>query len=120
MLFAKISAVLYVVWGLVHIRAAVNMFKLGKDLEPGLVKGKINQGAWDVLLFALFAMGIAVTLNWQNAALGYWLNLILVSAADVGFVIFVLVPGYMKVFPGIVGPVFWLSAALFSTLGYLS
>ena len=55
--------------------------------------------------------------NWRNSALGYWLNLIVVSAADLGFVIFVLMPGDVAPFPGILGPVFWLAGLLFTTLG---
>jgi hypothetical protein len=49
MKFAKIGAVLYVIWGLLHIVAAMRGFQLGASLEPGLVQGKINQGAWDLL-----------------------------------------------------------------------
>lgn len=119
MRFAKIGAVLYVVWGLLHIKAAMDEFALGASLQSGLVQGKINQGAWDLLIFALAAIAIAVTLNWKNSPLGYWANLLLVSLADIGFIIFVLLPGHIEVFPGILGPVFWVSAAIFSTLGYL-
>ena len=60
---------------------------------------------------------IAVWYIWKNDALGYWLNLVVVSAADIGFVLFGLLPGHVAVFPGILGPVFWISAVIFSTLG---
>ena len=117
MTFAKIGAGSYVIWGLLHLIAASDEFTLGKNLEPGLVQGKINQGAWDLLFFALFAIVIAVLYNWKNDPLGYWLNLIVVSAADIGFIIFVLLPGYVDFFPGILGPVFWIGGAVFTTLG---
>jgi hypothetical protein len=117
MTFAKLGAAAYVIWGLLHIVAAFDEFMLGRSLEPGLVQGKINQGAWDLLFFALFAIVIAVRYNWRNELLGYWLNLIVVSAADIGFIIFVLVPGHVALFPGILGPGFWISAAILSTLG---
>jgi len=117
MKFAKIGSVLYVIWGLLHIIAAVQGFQLGASLEPGLVRGKINQGAWDLLFIALAGISFAVIYNWKNNRLGYWINLIMVSIADIGFIIFVLIPGYVDLFPGIIGPVFWISAAIFSTLG---
>ena len=120
MKFAKIGAFFYMLWGLLHLKAAFDEFALGASLDPGLVSGKINQGAWDLLFFALGAMALAVFYNWQNDRLGYWLNLILVSAADIGFIIFVLIPGYVTFFPGILGPVFWICAAIFSTLGLRS
>ena len=87
-----------------------------EKFEPGLVQGKINQGAWDLLFFALFAIVIAVLYNWKNDPLGYWLNLIVVSAADIGFIIFVLLPGYVYFFPAS-GPVFGIGGAVFTTLG---
>ena len=117
MRFAKIGAVLYFFWGLVHIKAGLDGFGLGAGLESGLVQGKINQGAWDVLVFALAAIALALTLNWKNDLVGYWANLLLVSAADLGFIIFVLLPGHIDFFPGIIGPALWLGAALFSSLG---
>ena len=117
MVFAKIGSGLYVVWGLLHIVAAYDEFVLGASLERGLVQGKINQGAWDLLVFALASILIAIMFNWKNDRLGYWLNLVVVSAADIGFIIFVLFPGHVAFFPGILGPVFWISAAVFSTLG---
>jgi hypothetical protein len=117
MVYAKIGSVLYVVWGLLHIVAAYEEFLLGASLEPGLVQGKINQGAWDVLFFALVSILIAIVYNWKNNRLGYLLNLLVVSIADIGFIIFVLLPGHVALFPGVLGPVFWISAVIFSTLG---
>lgn len=115
---AKIGALLYFGWGLVHLKAGLDSFGLGASLEVGLVQGKINQGAWDVLLFAVAAMVIAVTLNWKNDAVGYWANLLVVSGADLGFILFVLRPGHIDFIPGIIGPALWLGAALFSSLGH--
>ena len=120
MLYAKVGSVLYVLWGLLHIKAAYDEFLLGASLEPGLVQGKINQGAWDLLAFALTSILIAIIYNWKNSHLGYWLNLIVISVADIGFIIFVLLPGHVAFFPGILGPVFWISGAIFSTLGAMS
>ena len=65
----------------------------------------------------LFASVVAIGFNWRNSRVGYWLNLVLVSATDLGFVIFVLAPGYLTLFPGVVGPMLWVLAVVLSTLG---
>jgi hypothetical protein len=120
MKFAKIGSVCYVIWGLLHIISAIQGFMLAASVDHGLAQGKLNQGAWDLLFFAFAAMTIAVIYNWKNAVLGYWLNLVLVSAADLGFIMFVLVPGDVTIFPSILGPIFWIAAAIFTSLGIAS
>jgi hypothetical protein len=117
MRYARIGAICYTIWGLLHLDAAYEQFALATTLQGGLVQGKINQGAWDLLFFAMFAIAVALVHNWHNSEIGYALNLIVVSAADLGFVIFVLIPGDVALFPGILGPVFWVAGLLFSTIG---
>ena len=51
--------------------------------------------------------------------MGYWINLITVSATDIGFIWFILVPGYLSLWPGVLGPVFWVLGAIFATIGFL-
>ncbi len=118
--FSKLGAVTYVLWGLLHILAARVVYQLGQTLEPGIVQGRIFQDAWNLLFFAVFSIVVAVMLNWKNSRLGYWLNLIVVSAGDIGFIVFILVPGYVPLVPGGIGPLLWILALGFSTLGILS
>ena len=118
MRYAKIGAVLYVIWGLLHIGAAIQEFMLGATLDPGLVRGKIDQGAWELLFVALTAIVIAVIYNWKNKPEGYWINLLMISIADIGFLIFVYFPGYVTFFPSMLGPIFWILGVIFSTLGF--
>jgi len=119
-LFARLGAVTYVLWGLLHIQAARLVYILGQTVEPGMVQGRIFQNAWNLLFFALFGIIVAIFLNWKNSRLGYWLNLIVVSAADIGFIVAVLIPGYVPLVPGALGPALWILAVLFSTLGILN
>ena len=118
-LFAKLGAVTYVLWGLLHIQAARLVYALGASLEPGMIQGRIYQDAWNLLFFALFGIVVAVWLNWNNSRLGYWLNLIVVTAADLGFIFYVLVPGYAPLVPAGLGPLLWILAIIFSTLGIM-
>tara|TARA_B100000586_G_scaffold2349_2_gene1527 strand:- start:4955 stop:5344 length:390 start_codon:yes stop_codon:yes gene_type:complete len=118
-IFAKVGAVAYVMWGILHIQAARLVFLLGGSLEPGMVQGRIYQDAFSLLFFAIFGIAIAVWLNWRNSRLGYWLNLVVISAADIGFIVYVLLPGYVPLVPGGLGPLLWVVAIIFSTLGIL-
>ena len=118
-IFAKVGAVAYVMWGILHIQAARLVFLLGGSLEPGMVQGRIYQDAFSLLFFAIFGIAVAVWLNWRNSRLGYWLNLVVISAADIGFIVYVLLPGYVPLVPGGLGPLLWVVAIIFSTLGFL-
>jgi len=52
--------------------------------------------------------------------LGYWLNLAAASVTDIGFIVFILRPGYLPLKPGLLGPILWLLATIFSTWGVLA
>ena len=114
--FAKLGSVTYVLWGLLHIEAARRVYTLGQSMDPGMIQGRIYQDAWSLLFFAIFGIVVAICLNWRNSYLGYWLNLVVVSAADLGYIFFVLVPGYVPLVPGGLGPLLWVLALIFSTL----
>ena len=116
---ARIGAILYVIWGLLHIIAANKVYQLAQTLESGMVQGRIIQNAWNLLFFAVFAIAIAIFMNWKNNKTGYWLNLVVVSAADVSFILAILMPGYLPIVPGIIGPAVWILALVFSTIGII-
>ena len=119
-LFAKLGSITYVLWGILHIEAARKVFVLGQTLESGMVQGRIFQDAWNLLFFAIFGIGVGIFLNWKNSRLGYWLNLTVVSAGDIGYIVFVLIPGYVPLMPGALGPILWVLAVLFSSVGFVS
>jgi hypothetical protein len=108
---------MYFIWGLLHIKAALSVYQLGSGLDAGMVQGRVFQDAWSLLFFAILGMWIAIRFNWYNSRLGYWINLVAVSVTDIGFIGFVLVPGHVPLIPGILGPVFWVLAVVFSTMG---
>jgi hypothetical protein len=118
-LFAKLGAVIYVLWGLLHLKAAQMMMVMGQSLEVGVLQGRIFQHAWNLLFFALFGIVVAVWMNWKNSRLGYWLNFVVISAADIGFILFVLLPGHAPMMPGALGPILWIVALALTTLGVM-
>ena len=118
-LFAKLASTTYVLWGILHIVAARKVYVLGQTLESGMVQGRIFQDAWNLLFFAIFGIVVGILLNWKNSRLGYWLNLVVISAGDIGFILFVLLPGYVPFMPGALGPILWILAVLFSTIGIM-
>lgn len=114
--FAKLGAITYFLWGLLHIEAARRVYTFGASLEPGMLQGRLFQDAFYLLFFAIFAIYVALLCNWKNNRLGYWLNLIVISAADIGYIVLVLAPGYVPMVPGALGPLLWVLAVIFSTI----
>ncbi|MFB7574227.1 hypothetical protein [Streptomyces sp. NPDC056165] len=116
-LAAKMGAVFFVIWGIVHINAAYDLLKLGQSLHPGMVQARIFQDAWNILMGAIIVIIIAVTMNWRNSRTGFWINLTLVSLLDIPFILFVIVPGYAPLWPGLQGPIAWVIAATCAAVG---
>ena len=115
----RIGAIMFVIWGVLHANAALKVYELGRAAEPGMIQGRLLQSAWNLLFFAVVAIVVAAWLNRRNSRSGYWINLITVSVTDIGFVLFILVPGHLPLWPGLLGPVFWVLGALFATIGLL-
>jgi hypothetical protein len=117
MFLARLGAASYVTWALLHLLAAWSVYQLGRSVDPSMVQARLLQDAWNLACFSCAALGIAVTLNWRNDRRGYWINLGVVSVADVGFIIFVLVPGYLPPWPGLLGPILWLMGFALTMFG---
>ena len=113
--FALVGAAAYFLWGALHLLAAVNSFQFAASVDPSLIQGRLFQGASYVGVFAIIAVIVALALNWRNSRLGYWINLITVSVADIPFVLFIVQPGHMTGVEALLGPALWLTGAAFST-----
>jgi len=136
----KIGAILYGLWGVLHIYFGVWMLyalstegaaaviaivgsgvpesTLPQSLDP-VTAATIGQHAWNILWFGIFGVVVAAFLNWKNSLAGYWANLVVVSAGDAGFTVAILIPGYIAISDGIEGPLLWIPAVIFSTIGIL-
>jgi len=117
--------VLYRLWvkggteALALIGSAVPVEELPHDLG-GVAGGVLAQHGWNLAMFGVFAVVVGAALNWRNSRSGYWLNLGVVSGADVGFIFAILVPGYIRLVDGLWGPALWALAVIFSTIGLLT
>lgn len=118
--YYKIGAILYGLWGFWHFHIVLKMFEFASSqMETGILQARIYQGAFHILWFAVATIIIAVLFNWHNSRLGYWANLIMIGWTEVGLLLFFILPGFFPWLPtGFVGPLLWISAVLFSTLGY--
>jgi hypothetical protein len=117
---AKIGAALYVCWGLLHFAAAFGVYKLAQTSAGTMIQGRLLQTAFYLAAFAAAAIAFAVTLNWRNDRLGFWANGAMVSIADIPFILFVLIPGYAPWWPGLLGPILWVTAFVLTALGRIS
>jgi hypothetical protein len=112
------GAICYVLWGCLHLQAAYGVYQLGAALEPGMERGRVLQDAWNLLFFGVTGIAVALTLNIRNSGWGYWINLGVLALADTGLIFFVLIPGYMPLWPGLAGPVLWAIGWVLTTLAY--
>lgn len=136
----KIGAVFYILWGLLHIVGAGGMLytlnteggvaalaMLGSALPQAVFPEQVDPvtsalyafHSWNLLWMGALSLVVAIKLNWRNSRVGYWVNLVIVSAADLGLIATLIVPGYMAVTDGLAGPLLWIGALLFSTIGLL-
>jgi hypothetical protein len=106
--WAKIGAVFYVLWGLLHYRAAYGLYQLAQSTPLTIEHGRLEQLAFYLGSFATASIVLA-PLNWGNNRLGFWCNAVVIGIGDIPFILFVLVPGYTPVWPGILGPVLWIA-----------
>ena len=119
-MFYKMGATLYVVWGLLHIKAAHAVYTLANSMDPGMPQARVRQDAWHLLLFAILGIVIAIAWNWRNDRIGYWFNLIVIGLVDLGFIFLVVVPKLLPLWPhGLLGPLVYLLAVIFTTIGIL-
>jgi hypothetical protein len=117
---ARIGAAFYVVWGVLHLIAARGICELASSIPDGPAHARLEQGGLNLGLFAVQTMAVAVLLNWHNNRIGFWLNIIVIGAVDIGYVMLLIVPGYFPAsFVALAGPIVYVIGAMFSTAGLL-
>ena len=112
----KGAAVLWLVWGLVHLLAGILV--LANDASGGFqaildavdpdaleaeyhvgVGGVLNQHGWNLGWFGIATI-IGSALIWRQNITAIWVTGMVGGLADVGYLLFVDLPGYVNFFPG--------------------
>jgi len=142
---AKTAAVFYVLWGIIHIIGGAALLSASMDGADAFVKGLTgNTGAalngvigggllglkaakwvfafhsYNIMWMGILAILIAVLMNWKDSTAGYWINMAVVGFADLGLIIFMVLPGVMSISNAWIGPLLFLLAFSFSTIGRLT
>ena len=132
----KIGAVFFALWGIMHALSgigflygistagaagAINLLGNPNNTVPqgftGVALGLLTQHSLNLVIAGLFALAIAVTMNWKNSWLGFWLNFYIVGTFDLAYIFAVVLPGYTSVITGWSGPALWVLATIFSAIG---
>lgn len=133
---SKSGAVAYALWGIVHVlggamqllalrsgggKALTAMISTAAPFEtagpelPAAAAAYMGMGAFTLVWLGALVTWVAVTQNWRNSRLGYWLNLTLVGTTDLGLLLALLLPGHMAWSDGMVGLGLFALALCFST-----
>jgi hypothetical protein len=51
-----------------------------------VMNGVIEHYSWNFVWFGIYAIVLAIFMNWRNSRVGYWFNLVVVSLTDFGFI----------------------------------
>jgi hypothetical protein len=132
----KAAAILWVVWGLVHALAgiltlvqepsagfaaiadAVDPLALATAYHPA-VEGVLNQHAWNLLWFGVVTIAGAVFV-WRGNPTAIWVTGMVGGLADLGYLVFLDLPGFVRFFPGTVMTLISASAIALSFWVWLS
>ncbi|MGD1933792.1 MAG: hypothetical protein ACFB0Z_04665 [Candidatus Phaeomarinobacter sp.] len=132
----KISAVLWVIWGLVHMLAgalvipadatggfqaiadAVDPALLVADYHPA-VGGILDQHGWNLLWGGAVTL-IGAIFIWRQSFTAIWVTAMVGGLLDVGYLVFVDIPGYVNFVPGTVMTMVSASAIILSFWVWLS
>ena len=126
----KIAAVLWVIWGLVHLLAGVIVLTsdasggfaaiadaadpatLAAEYAPA-VGGILNQHGWNLGWFGI-ATVIGAVFIWRGSITAIWVTGMVGGLADLGYLLFVDFPGYVNFMPGTVMTIVSASAIALS------
>ncbi|MCR9235546.1 MAG: hypothetical protein NXI17_02630 [Alphaproteobacteria bacterium] len=118
MLYAKIGATAYALWSILHI--ILGVIRLADRAADGALAeatGRLAQGHWTLFYIGVFGL-IASYYNWKNNPIAYWVAAFIISAEDIGFILFPVIYGGTPFPASVIGPGLWLAGLVFTTLAY--
>ncbi|MHA7777523.1 hypothetical protein [Roseibium sp. M-1] len=128
MSFAKLGAVCFGLWGLLHIAgggyilsaallsgpgAGYTIYGHDGSALPGQAGAVLAYFAYLLILAGVASLAIAATLNRTNSQTGLAINTGLIAAVELGLILFLIIPGYLSVPDALPGFVLFALAALF-------
>lgn len=133
----RLGAVFFLAWGLLHIAVglggAAAFFTEGPlgalsatdlAIASDEVRLALERAGHIALDFSLILAGYGVlaiwgaVLIWRGQRLGFWLNTVMLGIADAAFVYALMLPGYISVAEGILGPVLYVLGVIFAAMGF--
>jgi len=117
---AKIGAIAYAGWSLLHILLGIS--RLSNRAADGTLSeaaGRLAQGHWTLLYLGILGL-ILSWFNWKNDKTAYWLSAFIISAEDIGFLLFPVAQGGLQPPASVVGPSLWIIGLIFTTIAYRS
>lgn len=112
----KIAAGLWVIWGLVHAFAGIMVLSgsteagfqaIADAVDPATLAGPyaeavgavLRQHAWNLLWFGVVTL-IGAVFIWRGALTAIWVTAMVGGLADLGYFLFLDLPGHVRFFPG--------------------
>ncbi len=136
MTLLKIAAGLWVIWGLVHVLAGVIVLTsdasggfqaIADAVDPAALQGEyaaavggiLKQHGWNLGWFGIATI-IGALFIWRGNVTAIWVTGLIGGLADLGYLMFVDLPGYVNFFPGTVMTIVSASAIALSFWVWLS
>lgn len=120
MIYARIGAIAYTLWSVLHIVLGVTRLA-GRAADGSLAEatGRLAQGHWTLLYLGVFGL-ILSCFNWKNSAAAYWVAAFVISAEDIGFLLFPVLQGGTGFPAAVIGPGLWIIGLVCTTIAYFS
>ncbi len=135
-LLLKLSAVLWVIWGLVHMFAGIMTISqetagavagIADAVDPALIAGDfhpavgavVNQHGFNLLWIGAFTV-IGGVFIWRQSITAIFMTAIVGWVTDVGYFIFMDLGGFVKFVPGTVMTIVSSAAVVLSLWAYFS
>ncbi|MEL6369993.1 MAG: hypothetical protein AAFR03_04650 [Pseudomonadota bacterium] len=132
----KVAAVLWVIWGLVHMLAGIIVIPadtsagfqaIADGVDPDLLEadyhpavgGILNQHGWNLFWGGLVTI-IGGVFIWRQNLTAIWVTGMVGGLLDVGYLVFVDIPGYVNFVPGTVMTIVSGTAVVLSFWVWLS
>lgn len=118
-LASKIGATAYALWSLLHIVLGVT--RLADRAADGTLAeatGRLAQGHWTLLYLGVFGL-ILSWFNWKNSTVAYWVSAFIISAEDIGFLLFPVWQGGTSFPASAIGPGLWIVGLVCTSIAYV-